>query len=402
MLISFITKIRMPEERGVSFAIASMCKSYVDNNQKVELVIPDRKQVSALKKANFWDYYQIKKGFYPIKKLFALELPRIPLLELIILHLRYLFMSWSFSIALLYYLWSKNRRIIHLFTECKEALILLNIARLFYEPMVIYEVHIPPQNRYEDLTEKLGINRVDLLITSNHNIADYYRRQGFPNEKIITLPNGINMEDFDFTTTKPRIRKKLSLPTDKFIVGYGGRFVTAGMEKGIPELIKAMGLLIPKYPGLFLVCVGGPQENIINYQKMLEEEEIPEAKALFLGHVPPKTLYLYMRAFDICAMPFPWNKHYAYTMAPLKMFEYMASGNPILATNLPSVREVLNDKENAIFAKPDDPRDLADKIVFLMGHQNFARKISRRAFIDVKGEYTWKKRGKKIISAISN
>jgi len=82
----------------------------------------------------------------------------------------------------------------------------------------------------------------------------------------------------------------------------------------------------------------------------------------------------------------------------MKMFEYMASKRPIIASNLPSIREILN-KNNAILVKPDSSEDLAKGINLSLKNKDFSDKISLQAYQDVQ-EYTWQKRTKKIVNFI--
>jgi glycosyltransferase involved in cell wall biosynthesis len=85
-------------------------------------------------------------------------------------------------------------------------------------------------------------------------------------------------------------------------------------------------------------------------------------------------------------------------MSPLKMFEYMASQRPVISSDLPSVRDVFNEK-NCVFCRPDDPADLAKKIAMILAKPDLAEKISQQAYQDVKF-YTWEKRAAKIINFI--
>ena len=76
------------------------------------------------------------------------------------------------------------------------------------------------------------------------------------------------------------------------------------------------------------------------------------------------------------------------------MFEYMASGCPIVAQSLPSFLEVLSD-ENSFLVKPGDPKDMADKIACVFENEGMAEEKAVKAFEDVQN-YTWQERSKKI------
>lgn len=140
--------------------------------------------------------------------------------------------------------------------------------------------------------------------------------------------------------------------------------------------------------------IGGKGKDIVEIKEKFQKENI-----LILGHRPYKEIPLYLKASDVLVLP---NKRgdrasEEYT-SPMKMFEYMASGVPIVASNLPSIKEVLN-KENAILVEPNNPESLAEGIKKILQNKNLADKISRWALRDVQN-HTWQKRVEKIINFI--
>jgi glycosyltransferase involved in cell wall biosynthesis len=86
-------------------------------------------------------------------------------------------------------------------------------------------------------------------------------------------------------------------------------------------------------------------------------------------------------------------------MSPLKMFEYMASKRPIIASDLPSVREVLGE-DDALFVKPDNSEDLAQKIKIILSSLEKCDKIATKALHKVREHYTWSRRAQNIIKQI--
>ena len=98
---------------------------------------------------------------------------------------------------------------------------------------------------------------------------------------------------------------------------------------------------------------------------------------------------------DALVIPFPDEPHYALYASPLKLFEYMASGRPIIASDLPALREVLNDR-NSLFFKPDNAADLARAVKMLKSSQMLGYHLSQQALADVKN-YTWDKRAQRIL-----
>ncbi|PIW95891.1 glycosyl transferase family 1, partial [Candidatus Kuenenbacteria bacterium CG_4_8_14_3_um_filter_39_15] len=132
------------------------------------------------------------------------------------------------------------------------------------------------------------------------------------------------------------------------------------------------------------------------YQELAEKLNIKNIK--LMPKVSQQQLAIYQQACDILLMPFPWTEHYAYFMSPLKMFENMASGRPIIATDLPAIKEVLN-QNNAFLVKPDDPQDLARGIGRLIQDQQLSITLANQSLKDIQ-QYTWQARVEKIIKFI--
>ena len=99
-------------------------------------------------------------------------------------------------------------------------------------------------------------------------------------------------------------------------------------------------------------------------------------------------------------MPFHWTEHFAYYASPLKLFEYMASKTPIVATDLPSTGEILRDGENAVLVEPDDPKALAEGIERTLSDAELAARIGRQAREDVR-QYTWGERAANIMTFVA-
>ena len=84
----------------------------------------------------------------------------------------------------------------------------------------------------------------------------------------------------------------------------------------------------------------------------------------------------------------------------MKMFEYMSSNTPFIASNLPVLREVLRDRKNCLLAKPESIIDWKKKINLLRTNKYLLRELSSNARKDFLNKYTWEKRAKNILSII--
>jgi glycosyltransferase involved in cell wall biosynthesis len=109
---------------------------------------------------------------------------------------------------------------------------------------------------------------------------------------------------------------------------------------------------------------------------------------------------IFQKSADILVIPNSGKEDISrlYT-SPMKLFEYMASGVPVVASDLPSIREILSENNSVLFI-PDDANSLADAIKKILGNPALADKISKQALSDVQ-KYTWNNRAKEIISFIT-
>ena len=105
---------------------------------------------------------------------------------------------------------------------------------------------------------------------------------------------------------------------------------------------------------------------------------------------------VYLRLADVVVMNYPNVEHYARYMSPLKMFSYMASGVPIVTTDLPSVREILSDA-SALFFPPGDPNAFQAALRETFADPGAARARARAAQ-ELSVRYSWEKRAERIRS----
>jgi glycosyltransferase involved in cell wall biosynthesis len=86
-------------------------------------------------------------------------------------------------------------------------------------------------------------------------------------------------------------------------------------------------------------------------------------------------------------------------MSPLKLFEYMASGKPIVASDLPVLREILVEDRNALLYPPSDPAALAECLARLLADKSLATRLADQARQDVE-DFTWERRAARILAHI--
>jgi glycosyltransferase involved in cell wall biosynthesis len=179
------------------------------------------------------------------------------------------------------------------------------------------------------------------------------------------------------------------LPLDKKIVLYAGHLYE---RKGAFVVGEAAPLLDDDTLVLF---VGGTEDEIPDFTNRYGSD----SHVRILGPKPHADIPYYLCAADVLVLPNSAKDADArlYT-SPMKLFEYMASGTPIIASDVPSVREILNE-QTAYFFAPDDPRALAESVLRVLLHKEEAdeKVCSAKKIVAV---HTWEKRAKNIMNAL--
>jgi len=377
----YITNVHMPTGRAFGGQIMKMCAMFADSGINVELIHLKKEGIS---ESDIFGYFGMKKDF----SLKAVKLYNFLKLEKYIGRLSFYLQGLLFLIKLIFIKLGKNSVI---YTRQPEIAWLMKLRGF----VACYECHDGIKNK-KFLLKKL-LKKVDYIIVTNSFIKDDFVKNGFKSNKIFVAPNGVDINNFDINVSKEDAIKNLNLEKkllvsfkNKKILMYTGNFKTKGVTKGIDEILKALALL--KNPNLVFLAVGGSAPEIVYYKQMAID--IGVDGVYFLPRQSQVDLALFQKSADILLMPFPKLAHYEYFMSPLKMFEYMASKRPIIASNLPSIKEVLND-HNAFLVKEGDVEDLAKGIEGIINNEQFAQNIAERAFKDVQ-KYSWKERAKNI------
>jgi len=381
--ILYIVNVRIPTEKAHGIQIIKMCESFSDNGMDLELLLP--KRINNIKE-NPFNYYNINNKF-KIKKLFILDT-----INIIKNKFGFIIQSVSFMISISFYLLFKKNKKGYVFYTRDEYL--LPILQLFSKK-VVWEGHSLSKNK--KIYTKYFKKCYKLIVLTTY-IKNELIDLGVDKNNILVSPDGVDLDIFDIDITKKEAREKLNLPEDKIIIGYTGTFKTKNMDKGIDNILKTLDILKKQKNNILFVAVGGGKDDINYYSKKANKIGVLN-NILFFEKVSQKRLAIFQKSFDVLLMPFPNKKHYAYYMSPLKMFEYMASKRPIVASNLPSIREILNN--NSILVEPDNPFLLSKGIKKLLKDEKLITNISQKAYNNVK-KYTWDKRVKKIVKFVKN
>ena len=387
--ILYIANAGVPSEKAHTYQILKMCEAFEANGLDVELAVPFRFQSKQMKEVgDIWRHYDINERFkvttFPSLDLFFV--PGLP--ELIQYPLFYLQAGSFYASATPYSLLRKAEII---YSRDPEFLFVLGLIKPSWRPRMYYEAHTFPGSRVGKRLRSWVSKRIGGLIVITDKLKDLYMALGVPEDRILVARDGVDLRKFREETGKEKAREKLSLPIYKKIVCYTGHLFP---WKGVYTLADSAKSL----QQCLFVVVGGVYHDVRRFQEYLNAEGISNVEVV--GYVQPPIVPDYLFAADALVLPNSAKAKIAshYT-SPLKLFEYMASRRPIVASDLPALREVLRDGENAVLVEPDDPKALAEGIKRVMDDSHLASRINEQAYNEVR-QYSWEERARRIIGFV--
>ncbi len=378
MKIWYAVNIRLPTEKAHGYQIMKMCEAFVACGASVTLVIPDRNN-------------QITEdpfAFYGIRKEF--DIVRLPIIQSpwhmeLIFSIMYPFLVVSFVINAWRFLTLHAQEGDLIYTRDPE------FAWLFSGRFrTMYEAH--GWNKISYLA-KLARNRLFGCIAVTRHLARLYIRHGFPSERIFVEHDGVDLDDFERLPSRHAARDMLGLPHDVALIGCVGKYSALGMKKGVEMFMDAVMRLPHPAHGVIVGGVGTELDIMKAYARSAGATD----RFSIVPFVPHARALLYMRAMDVLVLPSPPRKFFAYYSSPLKLFEYMASGTPIVASDLPAIREVVSHGETALLAIPDDADSFASAIMKFIHDPTRGHAMALRAAERAAG-YSWLGRAGRILS----
>lgn len=273
-------------------------------------------------------------------------------------------------------------------------IVFASVAANFYRIPLVYDAHHPLVTGARMLFRSFRSSPNLVRFTANsRGLGNIYLKEGLPPEKLVVAHNGVDLEGYRSLPGKAKARADLGLPGDRKIVCYSGNIYEG---RGIEYLID----IAPSMKEVKFLVVGGLEEDVRRCRELASAKDAGNIK--FTSYVSHHMVPLYLAAADVLVMPYTsqmtirgGTQAQEFT-SPIKLFEYMASGRPIVATSIPSVSEILKDGVNAVLVPPDSAEALERGINRALGDPAFAERISRRAASDAEG-YTWEERAKKLL-----
>jgi glycosyltransferase involved in cell wall biosynthesis len=270
------------------------------------------------------------------------------------------------------------------------------VLALYQKIPVIYEVHDRPSGRFgpwlfRRIVRTPGKKRLLVITEALRQRLEVQLGVDLPPELAQIAPSGVDLERYADMPDASTARRELGLP-EKVTVGYTGHFY-AGRGTGL--LLK----LAERFPQAQFLWVGGNAEDIQRWRLTLASQGLDNV--LLTGFIENSRLPLYQAAADVLLMPYERSVAVssggdtADVCSPMKMFDYLAAGRAIISSDLPVLREVLNE-QNAVFCSPDDIQSWVQALQDLLADPHHMAKLSQQARQDAQ-HYTLQERARRAL-----
>jgi glycosyltransferase involved in cell wall biosynthesis len=393
MNIVCISASQVPSEAANSIQVMKACQALAQLGHRVRLLVPE----AARKKQPEHPSIQQLAAFYGLQTTFPVEwLPAERYLK-----------KYDFSLAATNLARSYSADLVYAWP------IQAAVFATRHQVPVLLEMHGPPEGRFGPLLFSLLLwlptrKRILPITGALAKMLGEYSLDwrnalsqqpegslsSIPingNLSFIVAPNGVDLERFHGLPEPTQARLEIGLP-EGFTAGYTGHLYPG---RGMSLLVE----LARRFPQVNFLWVGGKPEDVNSWRLKLQAENL--MNVTLTGFVENNRLPLYQAAADVLLMPYERviagssggdSASYA---SPMKMFEYMASRRPILSSDLPVIREVLN-THNAFLLPPDEAALWFTTLQTCLDEPAQAMQLTEQAWTDVQ-QFTWLERARRVL-----
>lgn len=363
---------RFPGEKAAALFAAQEAGSFAAHTP-VTLLVPRR--LGRIKESPH-SHYGLPSSVR-IVYLMTIDLFSVPLFRKVAFPVSY----FAFSLAILLYgMFRFGRNTPVVTNEPLPALV-----ATFFSRNTLFEVHDFPEH-FRTFYMLLFSRVHTVLATNEWKRGELIRRFKLHEAKVIVERNGVDVETFA-PRDKARSRTALGLPADARIALYTGHLYA---HKGVDTLAAAARLL----PEVQVYVVGGTDADVARFKKAYADVR----NLHVVGHRPHHEMPLWQGAADVLVIPNSGKEELSarYT-SPMKLFEYMASGRPIVASDLPAIGEVLP-QDVGFITKPDNAAALADAIQRALTSPDAHARAKRAQTLVMR--HAWEMRARRIVDLL--
>jgi len=218
------------------------------------------------------------------------------------------------------------------------------------------------------------------VITINDKLKDYAIEMGSDPDRTYLVRAGVDLERFNPHTDGSRLRKQYKIEKNDFVLLFMGWLYDFS---GLKEVALGLAKIEKGEPNLKLLIVG--EGDLYAELKRIQQEYNLQDRIILTGWQPYERIPEFLTASDLCLFPAHDNE-VTHNIVPIKMYEYMAAGKPVIATRLPGVVKEFGSNNGVVYA--DEPREVVKRAVRLIkngevaGQGLRARRFVRRCSWD--------------------
>jgi glycosyltransferase involved in cell wall biosynthesis len=227
----------------------------------------------------------------------------------------------------------------------------------------------------------------DMIICPSNVTRDYIASLGLNRKLVTVIPNGVSASDF---SPSPLPIRDGRVP----VLLYIG---TLADWQGLDIVVKALPKILEQQAVRLQIVGRGRSRQRKILAKQIRKLGIEE-HVIVQPAVPHHEIPALIASADICVAPLGLNdRNVTQGACPIKLLEYMAAGRPLLASNMPIVRELVREDVDALLFSPSDSDDLARQILALLNDFELSKRLAKSASERALTKFTWHESQKKLI-----
>ncbi len=362
----------LPSLAANSIQAIKMSEALANLGHNVTLITKSNKQVLPAMK-DVYGYYGVKNNFK------LLKFVTLPGKIGVLMH--------GFAVSFAAYLLRANV----IYTRC----LIIAVIAVHMGHKVIFECHNADplssikKNLFQNLVLHKNFNALVVISQALENLLN--ENFNIPREKIILAPSGA--EVIEEKNETPPFKKIVGRP----IIGHIGHLYKGRGTDLIIALARAL-------PNIDFHIIGGAPKDIAFWKSEANDLK----NLIFHDYISPARVPVFMLNCDILIAPYDKDRistsgmdiNIAEWISPLKIFNYMSSGKPIICSDLPVLREILEDNQTALLCPSNDVHAWTAAVQRLCDDPLLAKKIGQQAKEKFLARYTWDKRAELVIKKL--
>jgi len=227
----------------------------------------------------------------------------------------------------------------------------------------------------------------DAIVCPSNVTRDYIASLGLSRDLITVIPNGVSPSDFSASPLPPRDGRMPSL----LYIG------TLADWQGLEVVIKALPKILEGQAVRLRIVGRGRSRQRKFLSKRIRKLGV-EGSVIVQPAVPHHEVPALIAESDVCIAPLGLNdRNVTQGACPIKVLEYMASSRPLIASNLPIVRELVREDVDGLLFSPNDPEDLARKVLMLLNDVELSKRLASSAAERALTKFSWHESQKKLL-----